>query len=344
MVAMSSLGKPRPSFFTYPQALAAVPDIVVFYLRHLVWPRNLCMMYDHDYQVHFGARFFLPVLLLAAIGSVLYLLVRRGLLDRSLAIIGSALLLFPLAPVLNIRWFLNGDYLHDRYLYLPSAGLALLAAAVVVPLFERAHLPERVFGYSLPAFAAAAFACALLFVGCIDEVRPYTNELTLWARAAEYAPNQIRNLWSLALQLHLRHQDEQAEALLLRANKIAPDAPDPLQLLGAIALDRHDYVHAEALFARVLQLAPETQTTYFEYGNALLGQHRAAEAEKIFRYGVSLGRARGGHASIAIALEEQGKNAEALQEFREELALFPDNQDAQQAFAQLDARMHAAAR
>ena len=342
MSALAKSARPATSF-TWPNAISAVPDIVAFYLRHLFWPRDLALMYDRPYQLHFGAGFFVPLAAIAAFGTAIAIAVRLGWLPRSIALLSAALLFLPLLPVLNIRFFLVGDFCHDRYLYLPSAGYALLLGSLTVLAFERLHLPERIFGLSLPAFAFTALASVLLLIGTMDEIRPYTDDFTLWGRAAAVAPNQVRNLWAFAQQLHLRGRDDEATALLLRANQIAPNATEPLFSLGEIAFEKKDYAHAEALFARCVELRPGTQSHLVYYGETLLAEHRAAEAADAFRRAVTLGQNREIHAALGLALEQMGDDDAALAELRQEMSLFPDNDDARNALSRIEERQSSTA-
>ena len=99
------------------------PSVLWFYIRHLLWPVGLGPFYDMDYITHLDVRHVLLPALVAV-------LVAAGLWVFAEQIPGAALailwLILPILPVLNVRVFTEGHFVHDRYLYLPSIGFAML--------------------------------------------------------------------------------------------------------------------------------------------------------------------------------------------------------------------------
>jgi hypothetical protein len=97
----------------------------------LIWPVQFHAFGDPSRADSFSVdSVLLPALavccaaLLLACG--LYWVWKRG--ERDAALIGALLLLLPLVPALNLNGLNPDDYLHGRYAYLSSAGLALLIA------------------------------------------------------------------------------------------------------------------------------------------------------------------------------------------------------------------------
>ncbi len=120
------------------------PAVLWFYVRHLILPVRLSEFYSLDYVSHFSARaVLLPVAFLlivgAAVAFVLFLL--RGSDRKDAARFALLLIIIPLLPVLDLHSLTVGDIVHDRYLYLPSVGFALLIALLIRELAHR--LPEK---------------------------------------------------------------------------------------------------------------------------------------------------------------------------------------------------------
>lgn len=104
-----------------------LPYVLSVYLRQLILPLGLTGLYYTPYvTTKIVAQFVLPLLLLSATAGLIYLWARKTG-DWVVAFAGGWLLI-GLAPALNIRMFGNGDFVRDRYVYLPSIGFAILAA------------------------------------------------------------------------------------------------------------------------------------------------------------------------------------------------------------------------
>jgi len=104
-----------------------LPMVLAFYLHKLIIPAGLTGLYYTPYVT--GAIFkpvLLPAAMLAALAAGLWYWSRREQ-DPTVAFAGLWLLV-GLAPALYLRNFGNGDFVRDRYIYLPSIGFAILAA------------------------------------------------------------------------------------------------------------------------------------------------------------------------------------------------------------------------
>ena len=71
--------------------------------------------------------FILPAIFDVGVGLAVFACVRSS---RPAAFFAVWLVL-PLIPLLNLRVFIANDFAHDRYLYLPSVGLAVLLAMLL---------------------------------------------------------------------------------------------------------------------------------------------------------------------------------------------------------------------
>ncbi|HEX8088494.1 MAG TPA: hypothetical protein VF762_06545, partial [Blastocatellia bacterium] len=106
------------------------PSVLWFYLKQMFWPVNLSVFYDVPYVTSPGlANFAWPVIGLAAFSTCLWLMWRK-LEDGARVSMAMAVawLTLPILPVLNLSVFAEGETVHDRYLYLPSIGFAIIAA------------------------------------------------------------------------------------------------------------------------------------------------------------------------------------------------------------------------
>src|SRR6476469_1472166 len=98
-----------------------VPYVFVNYLRHLIAPFKLSLIYGTSFIMSASdPRFLIPTGLLLVLAAILW--VYRKKLDANLWL-SLALIIAPLLPVLNLKVFHYEYIIQDRYLYLPSIGV-----------------------------------------------------------------------------------------------------------------------------------------------------------------------------------------------------------------------------
>lgn len=168
--------------------LLSQPSLLWFYVKKLFWPVHLSESYPYQPVRFFDAtHVVLPAALVIIIVAAIFLLVRK-LADgpaRSLAIFAAALLFLPLLPVLDLAALPAGDYVHQRYLYLPLAGFALLLAILAVQIGDRIHLSAK-------AMSAAALCLAVcLGILTFHEASFWRNDETLYRRALDTDPANV---------------------------------------------------------------------------------------------------------------------------------------------------------
>src|SRR5208283_1506917 len=104
-----------------------LPLVLSTYLRQLLLPVGITGLYYTPYVTSATlGQIVLPVLVLAATLIGLWYWDRSE--GNSTVAFAGLWLLVGLAPALYLRNFLNGDFVRDRYMYLPSIGFAILAA------------------------------------------------------------------------------------------------------------------------------------------------------------------------------------------------------------------------
>lgn len=132
---------PQTESISLRTTLLTWPSAVWFYISHLALPLGVSEFYSLGYVKHLDlGNFVLPLASVLASVVLLVFWVRR-LEQRATAIVAVALMVLPILPVLNLRALTHEDFVHDRYLYLPSVGLALLIGLTVRQWQQR--MPAR---------------------------------------------------------------------------------------------------------------------------------------------------------------------------------------------------------
>ena len=163
-------------------SLYTAPSVLWFYIKHLLVPVHLSAFYDTPYVTHVSWRF-----LLAPLTGVLIAFTAVAIAwwkSRShLVAFGAVWILLPLVPVLNLSLLPMGDFVHDRYLYLPSIGFALLVGMALANLDAISIAPRYA------AAATAGVIAAAMIVGVIVQERPWQDDIPLYVHGMQIAPN-----------------------------------------------------------------------------------------------------------------------------------------------------------
>ena len=131
-----------------------LPLVLSVYLRQLVLPVGITGLYYTPYVTSaILSQVVLPVAVLAAVVVALWYWNRRE--GKSSVAFAGLWLLVGLAPALYLRNFGNGDFVRDRYMYLPSIGFAMLAAIAL------RRLPSFKNGMRRQYKCARSLCCAL---------------------------------------------------------------------------------------------------------------------------------------------------------------------------------------
>jgi hypothetical protein len=236
------------------EGLLNAPAVFVFYLRQFVWPVTLRLYYEFPLvssarSVRFWAP-FIGAMALAA-GAFLWSRTRKdGTIPAA-----CAWLVVPLLPVLDIAIFYRDDFLHDRYLYLPAAGVAIFCSTAA----------STIWGVT-PSGARRRFflASATLLIASLAG-------LTLTESMANYNLGYV----------DYRMKDlENAERLLDRAIVQNPQESDSYLYRGLVSFREQRTDEAVAFLRHAIALNPRGENYHFALGMVLARQNpEAAKAE-----------------------------------------------------------------
>jgi tetratricopeptide (TPR) repeat protein len=311
--------------------LLSLPSVLWFYLRHLLWPAGLSAFYALPVVTQIGSRsVLLPGAILAFLTAAAIVACRKSrLVTFSLVIV-----LLPLLPVLDLRLFAHNETVHDRYLYLPSVGFAILAALAIRAVSQLLSVRRPLLlGYGFSIAVAIPLAALTVQQGAY-----WKDNFTLFQRGVSIAPqNEIANqcMGSAAL---LQRNFSLAAHYYQEALNINPRMFEANYSLGRAYYELEIYQQAIQYFIRAIRLDPVQPRPFLYYGLAYMKQGQLGEAEAAIRHAMTL-RApddfREYHASLGLVLERKGNAAEAIQEFEAELKDNPDSPHARSELQRL---------
>jgi tetratricopeptide (TPR) repeat protein len=263
----------------------------------------------------------LPLLLLLALGLALYFLI-RSLQLRQAALFALLLIALPLLPVLDLRALTPGDIVHDRYLYLPSAGFALLIAISICEFGQT--LRDR---YRLAAPMALTGIVALLFVALtVSQQTQWASDMALYTRGIESAPNNLTVRDNLANTLLGANQPDRAIPLYLDVLKRNPAFWRSNYNLGYAYYKTGNYAAAEDYLQRAIRIDGTDSDQFLYLALVQLQTRKFAEAAENARIAIATNpQARGYHFILGLIEEAKGNRDAAITAFKAELSLYPNN-------------------
>jgi protein O-mannosyl-transferase len=320
-----------------------LPSLILFYGRLLVWPAGLSPFYDTPLVTQPGAaNFVIPLLVIVAVGIAAALLLRyawkaaNGVesdeAEGRLAILACVWMVVFLLPALYLPGLQNGSFVHDRYLYVPSVGFSILLG---LGLSRVGRGGRKIFGMPWAQVSIAVVLAGIMAIGVHAQLGIWANNLTLFTRGAERAPENRIALHDLSAALVDAKRYDDAIVLLQKLLSQNPNDFIDNNNLGQAYLNKGDLEHAEVYLARSCQLHPVARALY-QLGAIRLKLGRLEAAEQTLRQAIEMDpKAVGFHYALGVALERENKPAAAIEVYKEELAINPADTRAQNELARL---------
>lgn len=317
--------------------LLTIPSLLVFYGRRLLLPIRLSAFYDISYVLTLKAALFPALLCLAVASLALAMLWRWRSRPAAFALIA---VLLPLLPLMKLSVFFWGDFAHDRYLYFPSIGLALLVGLSFRWVYQRGIAWER-----KVAIGAVCLVTALYFAGTVGQSLYWADNLVLYVRGVRIAPNNLIARTDLGNELLGRGQIEDALAQYRNVLHRDPQFWLARYDLGYAEYSMNDCEHA----VRDLQFAsyqnPLDAGTFFYLGQCRFRLGDRENGIALMRHGIDLDpRMPNFRAELADALVLMGTEKSlrsALELYRAEATGNPAHPTAARRASELEARLGA---
>ena len=308
--------------------------VVVRYLRLAVWPHPLTIDYGYPQPQQFGDVAAFAVTIVALLGATLVALVRRPMIG----FLGAWFFVI-LAPTSSFIPIVS-EVGAERRMYLPLAGVVVLAVLLGVTLIERLGAARRgraddragaqAGGFAPRVGAVVAIAAAVLLAGAtVRRNRDYRSEASIWRSAVEVVPDNHRAHYSLGEAMQSEGRVDAARESYRSAIRIKPDYARAHHNLATILRSQGQPEEAIRHYRLAAESRPDYAITHFNLGNLLQSEGRPAEAIASYRAAVETEPDFiEAHNNLGILLQQQGRVDEALEHYRETLRINPDYEKA----------------
>ena len=306
-------------------------EVIGKFLWLFFWPARLSADYSYNGVPLFGWKDAGAVIALATSASAAILLgwlVVRRRKDEKPILFFLAFFLIALAPTSNL-FFIIGSVMAERFMYLPSVGLAGCAVAAADMLRQKITQKR---GVPVAAWAAVGLACFALAVRTHTRNLDWNDERSLWTSTVNAVPASARPHYNLGTVLaQVPGELPDAIAQYQAALRIRPDYAEAHYNLGnAWALTPGRLPDAISEYEAALRSAPNLVEAHYSLGNALAHKPgRLLEAISEYQTAIRLQpNYVYAHNNLATALARTGRLTDAVGEFETALRLRPDYADA----------------
>jgi protein O-mannosyl-transferase len=206
--------------------IKTLPLVLAFYLRQLLFPVGLTGLYYTPYVTsEIFKQIVLPSVALGAVSMGLWYWNRRE--KDSTVAFAAWWLLLGLAPALYLLNFRNGDFVRDRYIYLPSIGFAILGAKGLRLLPSLRAWRAK----SLQVGAAVAL-CSFYVAASLSQQVYWGNGFLVLLRGQSLYPRNPSVMVGLAAEYSERGAHDKAIELAQEAVRDHPEYVEALQALA----------------------------------------------------------------------------------------------------------------
>jgi tetratricopeptide (TPR) repeat protein len=243
----------------------------------------------------------------------------------------------PFIPLLNIQVFAADDFAHDRYLYLPSVGLAVLVAIIL-----RGVCVGQPRYWGLPASLLVAAICltAAFGYGTIMEGRYFKDNDAFYSYNIARAP--YNRFVELDYAVVLGEKGLYAPALerLTDVEKRYPDFWPASYNLAYTYYKMDRQPEAERYFLEAIRIKPYKPVAFFYLGMARFKMGQTAAAIAAEQQAIAI-RPEGYayHFALGVMLKTQGDPTGALREFRTEHANYPQEEAAAEQITEIERQL-----
>jgi protein O-mannosyl-transferase len=277
------------------------------YVRKMVWPNDLSVLYPHPGHWPWWQILAAAVLLITVSVSAVVWWRRRPYL-----IVGWLWFLGTLVPVIGLVQ-VGIQPMADRYTYVPMIGLFVMLVWGLGDLAaERVAQPWR--GRALAG--ATMLALAACGVATFRQVQIWRDSETLFSRAVRVTTRNYLAHNNLGFYFSGKGRMAEAMEQYQLSLKIKPDYEDALNNLGYALAGQRKFAEAIPLYEAALRVRPRHAEVHNNLGNALSETGKIDDA--ISHYLVALEQNpehADAHNNLGIALAMKGKLDEAVDHF-----------------------------
>lgn len=245
---------------------------IVYYIRLLIYPVNLCADYlafplpdsIKEPQVIFS----ITIIILLLAGAIKVANRFKGV---SFSIFWFFITLTPVTNIIPLKMLIA-----ERFLYLPSIGYCFVIAVLLMSLSDRfKRIPVLKYARFYSAFILVFVYSYLTMMRNVD----WSDDITFWKKNAQVYPDNHRAHHNLASAYISRNNDiDKAYEHASRALEISPPYPHPRMIIASCYVTRNSLDDAVKELKQAIKADPDFLNAYIYLGDIYVCQNKYASA------------------------------------------------------------------
>jgi len=228
-------------------------------------------------------------------------------------------------PTLYLRAIAPENFVHDRFLYLPSVGIVILIALAVEQVSTSKTLQKK--RSAVPVkWAVVAILCTAALVGTLSYQVQWASNILLYQNAMMYAPQNPIVQVNLANELANRGRYDVAVPLYLSALQRDPRLWLSNYNMGYTYYRLGRFSEAESYLKRAIQIDDKDPDQFIYLARAQMEQGELVQAAQNAERALQRGPLSPGfHFVLAKILEASGNRERAIAEYKAEVSSHPES-------------------
>jgi tetratricopeptide (TPR) repeat protein len=311
------------------------PSVMWFDLKHLILPVTSSEFYSLAYVTAPSLNnYVLPAfLLLIAFAAACYAVTR--LKNPRLGLFALLWIVLSILPTLYLRAVAPDNFVHDRFLYLPSVGFVILLALAAQ------QFPAQLAGDrgATVKWAIVGVFCAAGVAGTAHHQMQWANNLLLYQNGMASAPRNLVVQDNLANELSDLGRYDEATGIYLGALQRDPWFWSANYNLGYAYYRAGKFAEAESYLLRAVQIDARDPDQFIYLARAQMRQGKLTEAARNAERALQRSpMSPGFHLILGKILEDSGQREQAIAEYKMEALHHPENALARNELARMQSQ------
>ncbi|VAX24379.1 hypothetical protein MNBD_NITROSPINAE04-452 [hydrothermal vent metagenome] len=317
---LNHIGARADNILSVPEYLLTQFNVIVTYLKLLVFPVNQNLDYDFPVAHSFADSWISFTGLLALLLLAFYLFNKNRLAS-------FGIIFFFLTLSVESSIFPLEDLVFEHRMYLPSFGLFI---AFTVVLFNAALRLARPKAFNI-IVVFMVISTGSLALAAKNRNKVWENDLILWKDVAKKSPGKARGLLNLGVAYLRLNNENEAKKWFEQALVVAPQSGFALYNLSLIYDKNGDTEKAITLLNKILKADPAVASAHYALANIYMRDKAYSKAAHHYNSGLKLEAGDNTQALLALgtAFMHIGQIDKSIKVYETVLKREPDNKTAQ---------------
>lgn len=281
--AMGTIPQMGESPYSLFEVIINIFPLILAYMSKLLVPINISVVYTYT-----------PVLSLTEPRTLISILVTLALLVTGIFLRKKKTTLFCFIwifiPLMTVLYFpIVFGIFSERYLYLSSAGFAILCAYIIESAINsQATSRNKRRGLKMSAAVIVAITLSLYIYGTIKRTYIWRDQYSLWSDAVKKSPESGSAHNELGTAYMNMGKKKKALYHYRKSLSLNPRSINTRTNLGNALVETGRFNEAILEYKKALRISPYDSYLYYNYAVALSGLGKYNEAERAYHKAIEL--------------------------------------------------------